>query len=102
MRSVLNAGQLGGRQWRRSLTPCPLSLQLQTVSGSLRRSGRQAVVSQTAWIFGGTLRDNILFGAPFEPELYNTVLDVCALRDDLKLMEHGDLSEIGERGLNLR
>ena len=80
----------------------PWPHQLRTVDGSVRRSGRLAVVTQTAWIFGGTLRDNILFGAPFESELYSTVLDVSALRADLQLMENGDLSEIGERGLNLR
>ena len=70
--------------------------------GSVRRAGAMAVVPQRAWIFNGTVRDNILFGRPFVPDLYNRTVAVCALQADLDLMENGDLSEIGERGVNLR
>lgn len=33
--------------------------------------------------------------------LYNQVLDACALRADLNLLPNGDLTEIGEKGINL-
>ena len=48
-----------------------------------------------------TLRDNVLFGAPYEREAYERCLDVCALRDDLAQLAAGDMTEIGERGINL-
>ncbi|XP_037090845.1 multidrug resistance-associated protein 5-like [Pollicipes pollicipes] len=79
----------------RSLGSCALR-KARCAVGAARR-----VVSQVAWIFCGTMRENILFGAPLVLDLYNRVLDVCALRTDLEMMEHGDLSEIGDRGLNL-
>ena len=76
--------------------------QLRVLCGSVRRAGTLAVVPQRAWIFSGTVRENILFGRPFVPELYRRTVDVCALQADLDLMDNGDLSEIGERGVNLR
>ena len=58
-------------------------------------------VAQTPWIFHGTVRDNILFGLPFDQDMYNKVIDVCALRPDLQMLSAGDLTEIGDRGINL-
>ena len=72
------------------------------LSGSVQRAGVMAMVPQRAWIFNGTVRENILFGRPFLPELYQKTVEVCALQADLDLMDNGDLSEIGERGVNLR
>ena len=80
----------------------PHPAQLSVLCGSVRRSGSLAMVPQRAWIFSGTVRDNILFGRPFIPELYWKTVAVCALQSDLDLMDNGDLSEIGERGVNLR
>ncbi|KAG2627977.1 hypothetical protein PVAP13_3KG266776 [Panicum virgatum] len=34
-------------------------------------------------------------------ERYNDVIRVCCLEKDLELMENGDQTEIGERGVNL-
>ncbi|KAG5191529.1 ABC transporter type 1, transmembrane domain-containing protein [Tribonema minus] len=58
-------------------------------------------VLQRAWIQNASLRDNILFGAPYDPVWYNSVLQACALAPDLELLEAGDMTEIGERGVNL-
>lgn len=44
-----------------------------------------------------TLRDNILFGKPYDARCYNMVLDACALRPDLEILPAGDLTEIGEK-----
>ena len=43
--------------------------------------------------------DNILFDLPYVEERYQKTLEVCALLSDLKILEDGDLSEIGERGV---
>ena len=43
-------------------------------------NGRVSYASQTPWVFSGTVRENILFGAPLDMERYNAVVDACALR----------------------
>eukprot|EP00916_Digyalum_oweni_P014689 GHVL01024075.1.p1 GENE.GHVL01024075.1~~GHVL01024075.1.p1 ORF type:complete len:1002 (-),score=169.84 GHVL01024075.1:2997-6002(-) len=63
--------------------------------------GSVAYVAQTAWIRSATLRENILFGQPMDKQRYDMVLDVCCLNEDLKILRSGDLSQIGDRGLNL-
>ncbi|KAL8228774.1 hypothetical protein R6Q57_013674 [Mikania cordata] len=63
--------------------------------------GTVAYVPQVSWIFNATVRDNILFGSPFEPAKYEKTLDVTALHHDLELLPGGDLTEIGERGVNI-
>jgi ABC-type transport system involved in cytochrome bd biosynthesis fused ATPase/permease subunit len=45
--------------------------------------------------------DNILFNLPLDPERYQQTLKACALLSDLELLEDGDETEIGERGINL-
>ncbi|KAK4801560.1 hypothetical protein SAY86_022047 [Trapa natans] len=63
--------------------------------------GRVAYVPQISWIYNATVRDNILFGSPFESSRYEKVIDVTSLRHDLDLLPGGDLTEIGERGVNI-
>ena len=54
-------------------------------------------MAQQAWIQNSTLRDNILFGRPFEPTKYDKVVDTCALKPDLEILPGGDKTEIGEK-----
>jgi len=63
--------------------------------------GSTAYVAQTSWIQNGTIEENILFGLPMNRQKYNEVIRVCSLEKDLEMMEHGDQTEIGERGINL-
>ncbi|XP_021804123.1 ABC transporter C family member 2-like [Prunus avium] len=63
--------------------------------------GMVAYVPQVSWIFNATVRDNILFGSFFESARYEKAIDVTALRHDLDLLPGGDLTEIGERGVNI-
>lgn len=53
------------------------------------------------WIQNTTVRENVLFGSSYDKKLYQDVLEACCLLDDLKLLTHGDLTEIGERGVTL-
>uniref|UniRef100_A0A158Q5Q4 Multidrug resistance-associated protein lethal(2)03659 n=1 Tax=Dracunculus medinensis TaxID=318479 RepID=A0A158Q5Q4_DRAME len=71
------------------------------VSGKMRTNGRIAFVSQDAWIFSGSIRENILFGFPYEKERYEKTLQLCALNEDLAQMPNGDLSLVGDRGQSL-
>ena len=60
-----------------------------------------AFVPQQAWIQNLTVRENILFGRPYDRDFYRKVIEACALSPDLKQLPAGDKSELGERGLNL-
>jgi len=75
--------------------------EMKKLSGEVRMCGRRAYVSQQAWIQNLSVQGNILFGKPYDPELYEKVLSVCGLEPDLKLMSAGDKTEIGENGINL-
>ncbi|KAK7380437.1 hypothetical protein VNO78_32948 [Psophocarpus tetragonolobus] len=69
--------------------------------GSVEVSGKFAYVSQTAWIQTGTIRENILFGSDLDDYRYQETLRRSSLLKDLELFPYGDLTEIGERGVNL-
>lgn len=53
--------------------------------------------AQTPWLRHQTIKDNILFGFPFDEERYNDVVECCALKPDLEMLEDGDATEIGAR-----
>ena len=67
-----------------------------STTGSLSYSG-----SIDSWILNSTLRDNITIGREFNECRYNEVLEACALLPDLQALPARDLTEIGERGINL-
>ncbi|PPR02009.1 hypothetical protein CVT24_011132 [Panaeolus cyanescens] len=60
-----------------------------------------AYVPQAAWLRNASIKENILFNLPYDEERYLRTLEVCALVSDLDILEDGDESEIGERGVNL-
>ncbi|OGM43042.1 ABC transporter [Aspergillus bombycis] len=60
-----------------------------------------AFVPQNPWIENGTVRENILFGLPLNPERYRDVLRACCLEDDLDSMQDGDQTDLGANGVNL-
>eukprot|EP00949_MAST-11_sp_MAST-11-sp1_P004034 g4034.t1 len=65
-------------------------------------NGSFAYVPQEAWIFNGTVRENVLFGRPYVEELYaQAVRDASLEHDILSMGEAGDMTEIGEGGVNL-
>ncbi|KAL0341922.1 UNVERIFIED_CONTAM: ABC transporter C family member 8 [Sesamum calycinum] len=71
------------------------------ISGTVSVLGSVAYVSQASWIQSGTVRDNILFGKPMEKNKYQEAIRVCALDKDIESFDYGDLTEIGQRGLNM-
>ncbi|XP_037372208.1 ATP-binding cassette sub-family C member 12 isoform X3 [Talpa occidentalis] len=75
--------------------------QMQLQQGTVAVNGTLAYVSQQAWIFHGNVRENILFGEKYDHQRYQQTVRVCALQQDLSSLPYGDLTEIGERGLNL-
>ncbi|XP_053366955.1 ATP-binding cassette sub-family C member 3 isoform X1 [Clarias gariepinus] len=75
--------------------------EMEKQDGQISIKGSVAYVPQQAWIQNATLRENILFGRPYVEEKYRNVLDACALTPDLEVLPGGDLTEIGEKGINL-
>ncbi|XP_064537336.1 multidrug resistance-associated protein 1 isoform X5 [Drosophila montana] len=75
--------------------------EMEKISGTVNTVGKMAYVPQQAWIQNATVRDNILFGKPYDRKRYNKVIDACALRTDIEILSAGDLTEIGEKGINL-
>ncbi|XP_036936900.1 canalicular multispecific organic anion transporter 2 isoform X2 [Acanthopagrus latus] len=75
--------------------------EMEKLEGDVSVRGSVAYVPQQAWIQNATLRDNILFGKPYNAQKYTSVLDACALTPDLEVLPGGDMTEIGEKGINL-
>lgn len=94
--------------------------------------GEISYTSQSAWIFPGTVQENILFGRNYDKQRYSEVAEACALlkvvyfaiqveslhvkyfmtdvdiflfyslsRQDFEQLPEGDLTVIGDRGVNL-
>uniref|UniRef100_A0AAZ3SGN9 ATP-binding cassette, sub-family C (CFTR/MRP), member 3 n=1 Tax=Oncorhynchus tshawytscha TaxID=74940 RepID=A0AAZ3SGN9_ONCTS len=75
--------------------------EMEKMEGDISIQGSVAYVPQQAWIQNATLRDNILFGKAYNEHKYHCCLDACALTQDLEVLPGGDLTEIGEKGINL-
>lgn len=63
--------------------------------------GSIAYVSQASWIQSGTIRENILYGKPMNRRRYEEAIKVTALDKDIEGFDYGDLTEIGQRGINM-
>lgn len=74
---------------------------MRRTSGSVTLGASRAFCPQYAWIQNATVKENIVFGKPFDKRWYNAVVDACALRPDLDMLPAGDLTEIGERGITV-
>ncbi|XP_070558785.1 ATP-binding cassette sub-family C member 9-like [Ptychodera flava] len=66
-----------------------------------RKKNSVSYVPQKPWIQNTTLRGNILFGEIFDQKRYTEVIEACALQPDINMLPAGDMTEIGERGINL-
>ncbi|BFZ19578.1 hypothetical protein BsWGS_22617 [Bradybaena similaris] len=75
--------------------------EMQKNKGSVTINNSLAYVPQEAWIQNATLRDNILFGSEFHRKKYDKVIEACALKADLEILQGGDRTEIGEKGINI-
>ncbi|KAJ4455061.1 putative Multidrug resistance-associated protein 9 [Paratrimastix pyriformis] len=71
------------------------------VAGEVAIGGTLSYCAQQAWITNGTVRENILFGMPFDEERYRRAVEVCALEPDFKILAAGDQTALGEKGGNL-
>ncbi|CAG9840924.1 unnamed protein product [Diabrotica balteata] len=75
--------------------------ELDPIDGSVEVNGSVSYASQEPWIFGGSIRQNIIFGQKYDEIKYEEVLRVCSLEKDLALFPHADRTLVGERGAML-
>ena len=76
-------------------------IQINKEESNIIVNGSISYVPQEAWIQNDTLRNNILFYLPFEAHRYQHILEICELQPDLEALIGGDMTEIGEKGINL-
>lgn len=74
---------------------------MRLTDGTMKLGATRAFCPQYAWIQNASLKENILFGRPYDSKWYNRVLYACALRPDLEILPAGDRTEIGERGITV-
>ncbi|KAK0538980.1 hypothetical protein OC842_001103 [Tilletia horrida] len=76
--------------------------EMRKVSGSVTWGSQSvAYCPQTAWIMSATVRENIVFGQPWDEKRYAEAVRLSELTADLDMLPAGDSTEIGERGVNL-
>ncbi|XP_064970651.1 ABC transporter C family member 10-like isoform X1 [Musa acuminata AAA Group] len=75
--------------------------EIPNTEGMIQVCGKIAYVSQNAWIQTGSVQDNILFGSVMDRQRYQETIEKCSLVKDFEMLPLGDLTEIGERGVNL-
>nr|ODN94507.1 ATP-binding cassette transporter YOR1 [Cryptococcus depauperatus CBS 7855] len=75
--------------------------EMRKTAGFVSFAGSTSLCAQTPWIQNATVRENILFGQPWDEERYWSVVRDACLEADFELLEDGDGTEIGEKGINL-
>lgn len=78
-----------------------ISKNLVPTTGKVSVHGSIALCTQIPWLIKGTIRDNILFGNPYEKEIYDEIVQSCTLDQDIASFNEGDQKDIGENGCNL-
>ena len=48
-----------------------------------------------------TVKNNILFGHPYDQSRFSTVLEIWCLDEDMQKLKDGIETRIGERGINI-
>lgn len=79
-----------------------LAGQIRLVEGKVAVNGSVAYVAQQAWLMNDTLKNNVLFGQPYDAKRYRRTIEACQLVPDLAQLPAADETEVGERGINLR
>ncbi|XP_043529381.1 ATP-binding cassette sub-family C member 4-like [Frieseomelitta varia] len=75
--------------------------EINVTGGHVSVNGSLSYAGQEAWVFGSTVRQNILFGQPYDRHRYQKVVKACSLQSDFKQFPQGDQTIVGERGSSL-
>lgn len=69
-------------------------------NGSVCVGGSTASV-MSMWSQNSSIRDNILFGRPYDEKRYAKTVHACSLESDFDIIAGRDFAEVGERGITL-
>ncbi len=72
--------------------------EISDTSGTITCQESLVYVPQIPWVFSGTIRDNILFGQPYDKLKYTRITEACALTEDIQQFPDNDQTVVGERG----
>lgn len=75
--------------------------EMEKIKGEVQIKGSVAYVPQEAWIQNETLMNNIIFGKELKQDVFDRVIDACAMQSDIDILAGGIQAEIGEKGINL-
>ncbi|EIW84207.1 ABC transporter [Coniophora puteana RWD-64-598 SS2] len=75
--------------------------EMRRTAGTVEFGGSVGYCAQTAWIQNATIRENILFGQPFDEDRYWHAVRASCLEPDLDMLPNYDLTEVGEKGISL-
>ena len=64
-------------------------------------SNSVAYYCESPWIFNSSIKDNILMGREYNPDLYNNVIKCCCLDEDIENMPNNDETIVSDRGTTL-
>ena len=67
----------------------------------INKATRKAYVEQEPFILSDTVQDNITFGLPYSAEKFAYISKLACLEEDYTQLAKGQLTKIGERGVNL-
>ena len=60
-----------------------------------------AYCAQQAWLLNGTIKENIIFASNWDARRYKSVIVACSLQRDLEILDGGDQTLVGEKGVTL-
>ncbi|GAA5974663.1 hypothetical protein JCM5350_001237 [Sporobolomyces pararoseus] len=75
--------------------------EMKRTKGELAFGGSIAYAAQQAWMQSCSLKDNILFGRPYDEARYKQVIHDACLEADIDMLPYGDQTDIGEKGVTL-
>nr|POE50464.1 isoform 3 of canalicular multispecific organic anion transporter 2 [Quercus suber] len=76
--------------------------ELSAFKGSIRTNySGVAYCDQTVWIPNETVREIIVNGEPFDNSWYQTVIETCALEEDVRNWPKGDETVAGTKGISM-
>ncbi|KAL3283447.1 hypothetical protein HHI36_006592 [Cryptolaemus montrouzieri] len=70
-------------------------------SGTIHIPGTISYAAQESWLFGASIKKNILFGNEFDKYRYQNIIKICALEKDLQQFPKGDETNVADRGVSL-
>eukprot|EP01135_Chromosphaera_perkinsii_P003549 Nk52_evm7s248 gene=Nk52_evmTU7s248 len=71
------------------------------VRGKVSVPNTLCYIPQEPWVQNGTIRENILFGKPYNHKKYIEVIKACHLVTELSSLPNCDLTDIFDKGCNL-